>query len=380
MFKASINRAHHRRSYRYGLEQCLVRSNFLTNPTLTSLQALVLYLITARYSPLTAPIDSLLALAIRLAMRLGLHMDRLETLPQSSPIITLAEKTETEMQLRLWWHIMTIDVRLAEDAGTDPTIWDGMWNAEMPGNFDDVELDTFSQLPLPPDAGETFDPDTVRIQRPNAGGEHRTYRDRRTDMSFALLRIEMTHAMRRLAFSEQFCRANGYEYLSTTAARVQFLESMMRDIDLKYLQFCNRNDMFSFFERNAAKLILSRHLMMASKDGPIRETLHNCVQVLEAAAAMRKIHKKWSWLLRSYVEFDALALLWECLGKILKAAEQDVSVNSRDGGDEELRHAWTLAEVAFQRRKEDDLKYCYGDKGLRIEKLRGRALELRRAE
>lgn len=297
-------------------------------------------------------------------MQLNLHKERTPKVREPSRFVTLGEKTETEMRRRLWWHIIVLDVQIAEDIGSDPMLWEGMWQVRMPGNLDDVELDASSELPLPPNAGEIFDPDTYAIQNAAGAGEQRLQHDRRTDMSFALLQLEMNYAMRRFAFSEHFCRANGYEYLSTQTARVQFLETLMRSIDQRYLQYCNRNDMFSFFERNAAKLMLSRHLMIARKDGPPTQTMHNCVQVLEAAAAMRKTHTRWAWLLRSSVELDTLELLWQCLHDIT------TSIDYEELNQDEVRHAWTLAEIAFQRGKEDELELCYTDKWARIEKKR----------
>jgi hypothetical protein len=343
---------------------------------MASLQALVLYITTVRHSPVTAPVDTLLALAIRLATKMNLNREDLSAAQDSFRFTTLAERTALEMRRRLWWHIIALDVQIAQDAGTEPVIWEGMWGVKMPSNLDDVELDAASELPLPPRAGERFDPDTYVFQNTEASGEQRLQHDRRTDVSFALLHIEMGYAMRRFAFSEDFCKVNGYEYLSTQAARVQFLENFMRSIDQRFLQFCNRNDMFSFFERNAAKLILSRHLMMARKDGSGAQVLQNCVSVLEAAAAMRKTHNRWAWSLRSYVELDTLELLWQIL--------RDVLANTGHGNDNEdeydkerLRHAYTLAEISFQRGKEDQLERCYGDKWARIDNIRNLTIEQR---
>jgi hypothetical protein len=287
--------------------------------------------------------------------------------------------TETEMRQRLWWHIMTLDVQVAEDAGTDPLIWEGMWTVKLPSNLDDVELDATSELPLPPPAGEAFDPDTHMMQNSGYHDQPPTNHTHRTDMFFALMQVEMSYAMRRFAFSKHFCEANGYDYLVTSEVRVQFLEELMRKIDRKYLQYCNRNDMFSFFERNSAKLMLSRNLMVARKAGLAKDTLHNCVQVLEAAAAIRKTHKRWAWILRSYVELEAMALLWECIGRFWSDTEHVGFLDRSKINPEELKHAWTLGEIGFRRGKEDDMGRCYGDKWSRIEMLRGCGLEQRQS-
>jgi hypothetical protein len=205
--------------------------------------------------------------------------------------------------------------------------------------------------------------------------------DRRTDVSFALLRIEMSYAMRQFAFSEHFCTANGYRYMATKPARIQFLERHMASIDQRYLQFCNRNDMFSFFQRNAVKLILSRHLMLAKRDDNINEVLHNTVMVLEAAASMRKTHKRWAWSLRSYVELEALELLWRCLNSGLlstvDSADAEAIVMPNPANIGQISHGWLLASSAFQRGEDDGLDLCYSDKWARIKQLRESALSRR---
>ena len=192
--------------------------------SLVALQALVLYIGVSRHAPLEVPIASLLSLAIRAAMQLGLHQEERNEVRASGAFTTMAEKTHSELRRRLWWHILSLDVQIAEESGGDPTLHEGMWSCRMPQNLDDVELDFWSNLPLPPRAGETFNPDTYRMQENDAINAFVDSFDRRTDMSYALLRIEMTYAMRQFAFSEQFCHANRYKCLTTVPQRMQFLE------------------------------------------------------------------------------------------------------------------------------------------------------------
>jgi hypothetical protein len=337
---------------------------FLDKPRLTSLQAFVLYITTARDAPVATPMDALLALAIRLAMKLDIHQDHAQNQQQPLVLITLADRTDTELRRRLWWHIVTLDVQMAENAGTDPTIMECTWNARPPGNMDDGELDAYSELPLPPRPGETFDPDTYAMH--NSMNEYAAADDqgRRTDMSYALTRMEISHALRRHTFSEQFCKINGYEYLSTPASRIQFLDDLVRTLNWKYLQYCQRNDIFSFFVRNAAKLILSKHLMLAKRTGSTRESLHNCTQVLEAAVGLRKTHARWAWSLRSYVELDALVVLLHYLTEI-----QAESARGDSEYEAQIQHSRALAQGAVQRGREHDLRSCYSEHWKRIEAL-----------
>jgi len=318
--------------------------------------------------------DALLALAIQLAMKLNIHKDYSCDQQQSPVFITVADKTNSELRRRLWWHIMTLDVLTSESAGTDPRIIEGTWNARPPSNMDDGELDAHSELPLPPPHGETFDPDTYAMH--NAMNDYAAAHDhgRKTDMSYVLTRTEIFHSLRRYTFSEQFCRINGYEYLSTPASRIQFLDDLVRKLNMKYLQHCQRNDMFSFFVRNAAKLILSKHLMQAKQTGSTRESLHNCVQVLEAAVGLRRSHGRWIWSLRSYVELEVLEVLLHCLTAI-----QAEPVGGDSEYNAQIQHARALAEAAVQRGREHGLESCYPEHWARIEALQKKSQE-RRAE
>jgi Fungal specific transcription factor domain len=319
------------------------------------------------YSPLSAPVDSLLALAISIALRLNLHQDPSQTSLGESSYPTVANRTSKEMRRRLWWHLMTLDVQYAEITKTDPTITEAMWTTRFPGSFNDGELDASSELPIPPQTGEIFDPETLMIQIATPrGGEQENCR---TDMSFALSRIEIMHVLRRHGFSEKFCLNNGYEYLSTSTARVQFIDDLVKRVNQKYLQFWKGNDFLGFFERNAVKIMLSKHLMLAKKNGAARDRLRDCVQVLEAAVGLRKTYPRCAWLVRQPVELDTLELLWEYF-----ATQPDTEQLS---GDADEQHAWKLAERGTESGDRDNLAACYPTQWSRIKNLCDRAIELR---
>jgi len=322
------------------------------------------------YSPLSAPVNSLLALAISLALRLSLHQDPLETSQSASNYPTVADRTSAEMRRRLWWHIMTLDVQYAEITRTDPTVSEAMWTTRFPGSFNDGELDASSELPIPPPTGEIFDPETFSIQAAALQGGDQA--NRKTDMSFALSMIEMTHALRRHRFSEQFCINNGYNYLSTPAARIQFLNDLVKKVNQRYVQIYEGNDFLSFFERNAVKLVLSKHLMVSKQDEPVRDRLHNCIQVLEAAVGLRKTHPRWAWLLRQPVELDSVELVWECLVAQTNAEQFD--------SDADRQFAWRLAEKVTESGERDNLTACYPTQWSRIRKLYAQAIALRSAQ
>jgi hypothetical protein len=319
------------------------------------------------YSPLSAPFDFLLTLAISLALRLNLHQDQSQTSQGQSNYPTVADRTSEEMRRRLWWHLMTLDVQYAEIMKTDPTITEAMWTTRFPGSFNDGELDDSNELPIPPQTGEIFNPETFTIQITTPhDDEQENYR---TDMSFALSRIEIMYVLRRHGFSEQFCLNNGYEYLSTSTARVQFINDLVKRVNQKYLQFWKGNDFLGFFERNAVKIMLSKHLMLAKQDRPAKDRLHDCIKVLEAAVGLRKTYPRCAWLVRQPVELDTIELLWEYF--ITQLGTEQLS------GDVDEQHAWKLAEKATESGDRDNLAACYPTQWSRIQNLCDRAIELR---
>lgn len=338
--------------HRYGLEQCLFHSKFLdTTPRITTLQAFVLYITMARDAPISVPTDTLLAIAVRLATKLGLHQDLTCTQPMG--FTTLADRTALESHRRLWWHILSLDVQIAEDAGTDPTILDCTWNTRIPENMDDAELDAHSNLPLPSRPGQTFDPEYYAIQ--SILNDYTTTEDsqRRTDMTYVLARMEISHALRRLNFSENFCEINGSEYLSTRTSRLKFLDDLARNLNRKYTKYCQRSDFFSFLVRNATNLILSKYVMLSKRsESSAPETLRNCAKILEAAVGLRKTQPKWAWSLRADVELCVLNVLLQVL--------VEIPAGSENGENEMLmRHYRLLVHAAVERGREHGLKSCY---------------------
>lgn len=79
-----------------------------------------------------------MALAVRLAHALGLHREGSKT--GLSPF-------EQELRRRLWWGITTLDIRCAQDLGSDQMILPSTFNTKMPLNINDSDLDPTSTQP-----------------------------------------------------------------------------------------------------------------------------------------------------------------------------------------------------------------------------------------
>ncbi|KAF7563455.1 hypothetical protein G7046_g699 [Stylonectria norvegica] len=128
--------------FKNGLEQALAHADFLENPTVTSLQAVSIYLTGLRVYNSSRSIWTLNGLAIRAAQSVGLHRDG-KRLGLSA--------FESEIRRRLWWSFLARDGRAAEDYGiqstSNPALLSGV---DLPLNLDDNDLyPEMTALPKP---------------------------------------------------------------------------------------------------------------------------------------------------------------------------------------------------------------------------------------
>ena len=72
-----------------------------------------------------------IGLVIGAAMKIGLHCDG---------AVLGFSLFEVGMRRRLWWHICTLDVRTAQDHGSEPSILESAFNTELPSNINDASV------------------------------------------------------------------------------------------------------------------------------------------------------------------------------------------------------------------------------------------------
>lgn len=120
-------------AYEIALKQALRRADFIKSPSISTLQAAVIYLLCARVDGDTRFVWAESAVVIRLAQSQGIHRDGKET--GLSPF-------NTEVCRRLWWHICILDMLCSEDQSVDMQIRPGTFNTQFPVNVNGDELDT----------------------------------------------------------------------------------------------------------------------------------------------------------------------------------------------------------------------------------------------
>ncbi|KAK3370351.1 fungal-specific transcription factor domain-containing protein [Podospora didyma] len=109
----------------------LSRMGFLKSHDLTTLQALVIYMMSlqGRYNRHAAWI--LNGVVIRIAQKMGLHRD--------GEVLGLGP-FDTEMRRRLWWQIIMVDSKYAIFSGLSHALLPRNWDTKPPKNVNDVDI------------------------------------------------------------------------------------------------------------------------------------------------------------------------------------------------------------------------------------------------
>ncbi len=276
--------------YKFGLEQALVKANFMTMPDMPALQALTLYLISARQSIDKIYVWTMVGLLYRLATKIGLHRD-----PSSFGLPPFM----AEMRRRLWWQICILDVRTAEDNDMDPLICEHNFDTKYPTNVNDGDLDMNMVEPLP-------------------DSKHRT------DMLFCLTRFQISYLARKLVFSEKFTADNGYPSL-TLLEKTQLIDDTLKGLEDNYLRLCDQQIPVCFLTVTASRLVLAKMKLtihQPTQNGSSKLSQEqfeglasSSIEIMEFAHQLRANAKysRWTWLFQQYVEWDAVAFLLHSL-------------------------------------------------------------------
>ncbi|KAF2875847.1 hypothetical protein BDV95DRAFT_562751 [Massariosphaeria phaeospora] len=276
--------------YRFALEQALARANFLFCDEIIILQAFVVFLNLLRRNDEPRKIWTLTGLAVRLAQSLGIHRDgsHFDLLP-----------FEIESRRRLWWQVCLLDARAAEDHGCDPTIVEAQFDTRMPLNINDTDLE----------------PDMKEMPKERQGF---------TDMTFCVIRFELTNIFRRIIYIPPGPnRCNQFFANLTISEKEQWIGNCHQRLEEKYLKHCHNNSPLCWVTATVSRLVMSkmwlivyhphqRHdggasLPQETKDKLFITSLENVEYSLLLETEARTM--KWGWLFRTYVQWHAIAFL-----------------------------------------------------------------------
>ncbi|EEA19234.1 hypothetical protein TMatcc_010209 [Talaromyces marneffei ATCC 18224] len=328
-------------AYQCGLELSLHMADFLDYPTIASIQAMSMYLMCHRSHNSGRSGWVLNGLVVRASQCIGLHRDGEHF--KLSPL-------ECEIRRRLWWHVMILDGRVAEDHGI---ITGGYGNrcfdTKLPLNINDTDLT--ADMEHPPKAKEGP-----------------------TEISLSLVSIESNRAMQELhhVISQG---PNGNDKVTRLKKILKDVKERMQE---KYLQYFDTNvpiQRYAFLLGQVQivkmeAMVCQQYLKGRSAENPsdlvCNESLTHAIKGLEICILMKtdELSMNYQWLCSTYIQYSGLThVLWSlCVCPQSESAER----------------AWSAVERSFELEERPGAPEL-GQKWSVLRKLRDKALSVRHA-
>lgn len=334
------------------MEQALAKAQFLTSSELVVLQAFILFLVLVRRHDDTRFCWTLTGLAIRIGQSMGLHRDG-TSFPGLTPL-------EIEMRRRLFWALCILDLRSAEDQGTDLTIVDRAFDTEFPLNINDADISE----------------DTTELPPARHGI---------TEMTFSLSRYETCSLARRLhTMSSAAAASCPRDAASSLQERENMVRQTYQRVERKYFQNSDPSrDPVLWTAANIARVIIAKMTLVLYQPmlfpGPNGEMLSSEIRdrLFTAATEVFEYNhqlnsdprsKQWRWLFQTYTQWHAVAyVLMEVVRRPWSAA---------------VERAWAALNAIFASPDPEDLNRIAGDQSvwLPLKKIYLKARKHREAE
>jgi hypothetical protein len=298
------------------------------------LQAFILFLVLVRRHDDTRVSWTLTGLAIRMGQSMGLHRDG-TSFPGLTPL-------EIEMRRRVFWALCILDLRAAEDQGTDLTIVDRTFDTEFPLNINDSDLT----------------PETTEMPQPRQGS---------TDMTFSIIRYEICGLARRL---HTMSSANAGSCPRDAAISFEERENMVREVyasvESKFFRGSDASsDPVLWTAANIARVIVAKMTLIIYQPmlfpGPDGEVLSSAIRdrIFTAATEIFEYNhqlnsdprsRPWRWLFLTYTAWHAVAyVLMEVVRRPWSSA---------------VERAWTALNATFASPNPEDLNRIAGDQSV----------------
>ncbi|PYH96541.1 hypothetical protein BO71DRAFT_174478 [Aspergillus ellipticus CBS 707.79] len=214
------------KQYKLGCQQALVNCGVFCSGDRECLTAYFLYLISVRPDTNPRSLSSLLSIAMRNAQRIGIH---LESNNVQFPAL------EGEMRRRLWWSLVMFDHRICEMSDHKTSMLTPTWDCKIPLNVNDCDLRP--EMKNPPTAHE-----------------------RPSEAIFAVMRSELGEFVRHSAFHLDFTNP-ALKPIAKDLGSDPFT-SVERDMEDKYLRFCNQENPLHFTALWTARGLLSKNRLL----------------------------------------------------------------------------------------------------------------------
>ncbi|KAI1863130.1 hypothetical protein JX265_001443 [Neoarthrinium moseri] len=286
------DKSHLIKQYRYGTEQALAKANFLNTSDLVVIQAFTLFLVLVRRYDDTRFSWTLTGLLIRISQSIGTHREGTH-FGNLTPF-------EVEMRRRLWWAICVLDLRSAEDQGTELTIAEHTFDTQFPMNVNDSDIS----------------PDMKEFPRERQGA---------SDMTFCLIRYEICSLARRLHAASNPMAPCPKDTQLTLQQREDMLLEMFERVEDRYLKpETDQNvDLLHWVAAAIARLIMAKMSLIIYQpvlfpspgqevSQEVRDRLFNSsTEVVEYNRLLNSEPKckQYRWLFQTYTQWHAVAYL-----------------------------------------------------------------------
>ncbi|CAK7209140.1 hypothetical protein SCUCBS95973_000350 [Sporothrix curviconia] len=287
--------------YRIGFELSMAKANFLESFDLEILQALVIFLLLCRRYDSPRYVWMMTGIAIRMAKGLGLHRD-------GSSFGGSLTAYEVEIRRRVWWTVCAIDVRSAEDQGTDLTIMPSDFDTRFPLNINDNDISPDSDTTEPPAA-----------------------RDELTDITYARLNFEVTGlAQRMMASAAAASKETGQREQELLEEQNAMLDEVYQKLDHVYLRHSpDTTSVIYWTGITITRLFLAKMTLILNLPRLIHEKkdsqgaspsenedlrmrlLSSAIEVAEYTDALKteRACRRWRWMCETYTQWHTIAFL-----------------------------------------------------------------------
>ncbi|KUI65811.1 hypothetical protein VM1G_02514 [Cytospora mali] len=278
--------------YQSACNKALLSCHAWRGGDIEGLTAVYLYLLSVRHRTGPRSLSCMLAVAIRMAKRIGIH---------SESAYTGCTALEAETRRRLWWSLVIFDHRISEMSDYKTTSLEPTWDCRTPLNINDFEL--WPDTKTPPAVHE-----------------------RPTEAIFAVVRSELADFVRHSSFHINFINPSLKAIAKPKAPQHGSLPeggelmALERTIEDKYFALFNADDPIhymtiwtarGFLARNRLLEHYSRHSTSSVRptDAQRGAAISYAVSMLECDTKLRSSHltRKFLWNINSY--FPALAYL-----------------------------------------------------------------------
>lgn len=305
--------AHFLAQYRFALEQALAQANLLNTTDIAVVQCLALFLTIARRHDDSKFCWTMTSLVVRIAQALGLHRDGVQLgLPPF----------EVEMRRRLWWCIMALDLRSAEELGSDLSVGDKSFDTQLPSNINDTDIDeNTAEMPVS--------------------------RNGRTDSACCLVRYEICALARKLhTITTDMGEVSRENVVTSLEERERMLTEVYERVERKFLSHAmTDNDPLFWVASMVARIIMSKIGLLIYQPvlfpgtGPelskeIRDRLFiSTIEIVEYNHILNTDPrcKQWRWLFQTYRQWHAIAYM------LLEVSRRPWNVTSE--------RAWDAAQI-----------------------------------